>query len=61
MQIDVARSDMFPGEEPAALLRFSPVHGIVTGDELQSDEYKVLNVYRGFVIKLMGRQSTHRL
>ena len=45
---------MFPGEEPAAIIRISPVHGIVKIDEILSDEYKAFNIYRGFAIKPTG-------
>ena len=51
LRTDVATADMFPGEEPAALLRVSPVHGLLKTDDLLHDEYKVLNIYRGFTIK----------
>ena len=51
LRTDVATADMFPGEEPAAILRCSPVHGVLKTDEIQPDEYKAFNIYRGFIIK----------
>ena len=44
---------MFPGQDPGVILRHSAVHGLVTGD-WQPEEYKVLNIYRGFAIKPAG-------
>ena len=54
LRTDVSTADMFPGEEPAAIIRISPVHGIVKIDEILSDEYKAFNIYRGFAIKPTG-------
>ena len=54
LRTDVATADMFPGEEPASILRCSPVHGILKSDETQPDEFKVFNIYRGFTIKPTG-------
>ena len=43
LRTDVATADMFPGEEPAALLRVSPVHGLLKASTYSlHDEYKVL-------------------
>ena len=53
LRTDVAKSDMFPGQDPGVILRHSAVHGLVTGD-WQPEEYKVLNIYRGFAIKPAG-------
>ena len=54
LRTDVHRTEFRPGEEPGAILRFSRVHGIVRGEERHSDEYQLLNVYRGFSIKPIG-------
>ncbi len=54
LRTDVATADMFPGEEPASIIRCSPVHGILRTDEIQPDEYKAFNIYRGFTIKPTG-------
>ena len=51
LRTDIAAADMFPGAEPGAILRVSPVHGVLKGEESQPDEFKVLNIYRGFIIK----------
>ena len=54
LRTDVSTNDMFPGEEPASIIRCSPVHGILKTDEIQPDEFKALNIYRGFTIKPTG-------
>ena len=54
MRTDVSTADMFPGEEPAAIIRCSPVHGILKTDEIQPDEYRAFNIYRGFIVKPTG-------
>jgi hypothetical protein len=54
LRTDVAKSDMFPGEEPGRILRHSPVHGLLTDGDWQPEEYRVLNIYRGFSIKPVG-------
>jgi hypothetical protein len=52
LRTDVAKSDMFPGSEPGAILRHSPVHGVMSDAlDWQPEEYRVLNIYRGFAIK----------
>ena len=51
LRTDVKRREFFPGNEPGAILRFSPLHGIVTGDNRYGDEYRTLNVFPGFKIK----------
>jgi hypothetical protein len=54
LRTDVAVSDMYPGAEPGAILRCSPVYGLLKDEEAQPDEYKLLNIYRGFAIKPIG-------
>ena len=51
LRTDVATSDLFPDAEPASILRYSPVYGLLKEDDTQQDEFKVLNIYRGFTIK----------
>ncbi len=51
LRADVKRNDFYPGHEPGAVLRFSPLHGLLTGEDQHPDEYKLLNTFPGFVIK----------
>ena len=51
LRTDVKRREFFPGNEPGAILRYSPLHGIVNGEDRYGDEYKTLNVFPGFKIK----------
>ena len=52
LRSDVSTSDMFPGSEPGAILRHSAVHGVLPDTlDWQPEEYRVLNIYRGFAIK----------
>jgi hypothetical protein len=51
MRVDVQRSDFFPGSPPGAILRYSPVYGVLGPEEQRPDEYKVFNTYPGFLIK----------
>jgi hypothetical protein len=54
LRADVQRCDFYPGQEPAAVLRYSPVHGLVSGDDRHPDEYQMLNTFPGFTIKPIG-------
>jgi Family of unknown function (DUF5906) len=51
LRTDAQRRDFFPGEEPAALLRFSRVHGLLGPEDRKSDDYTVFNTFPGFAIK----------
>ena len=51
LRTDVATSDLFPDAEPASILRYSPVYGMLKEDDAHQDEFKILNIYRGFIIK----------
>jgi hypothetical protein len=51
LRTDVLRQEFLPGSEPGAILRFSPVYGLVSDDERRADEYVVLNNFGGFHIK----------
>ena len=53
LRTGIQRVEFYPGYEPAAILRFSRVHGLVQGDQ-RADEYPLVNVYRGFSIKPIG-------
>lgn len=49
---DIKRCEFFPGHEPGSILRFSPVHGVLTnGADRMADEYRTLNIFPGFKIK----------
>ena len=39
LRTDVKRREFFPGSEPGAIIRFSPLHGIVMGENRYGDEY----------------------
>ena len=51
LRTDVKRREFFPGHEPGAILRFSPLHGIVGVEDRYADEYPTLNIFPGFKIK----------
>ena len=52
LRVDVKQQEFFPGHEPGAILRFSPLHRIMDKDrDRQPDEYFVLNTFPGFKVK----------
>ncbi len=51
LRTDVQKCDTFPGCEPGAIVRLSPVYGVVRSDVRQPDEYRALNTYPGLLIK----------
>jgi hypothetical protein len=51
LRTDVQHREFRPGYEPGALLRYSPVHGLLNGEDRHPDEYPVLNTFPGFVIR----------
>src|SRR5579864_8881932 len=51
LRTDVQHREFRPGYEPGAILRYSPVHGLLRNEERHPDEYRVLNTFPGFVIK----------
>jgi hypothetical protein len=51
LRTDVQTHDLYPGEREGAVLRYSPVHGLLKGEDTHPDEYRILNTYRGFTIK----------
>jgi hypothetical protein len=66
LRTDVQHREFRPGYEPGSILRYSPVYGLLNGEDKHPDEYRVLNVFPGFVIKpvatidaaIMGRAVT---
>jgi hypothetical protein len=65
LRTDVQHREFRPGYEPGAILRHSPVHGLLNG-EREADEYRLLNTFPGFFVKpiavvdktIMGRVVT---
>ena len=51
LRTDVHRRDFFPGATPGGVLRFSPVYGLLGGEDRHPDEYRMLNTFPGFSIK----------
>ena len=51
LRTDVVKRDFYPGHEPGSILRFSPLHGLLKGEDQHPDEYKILNTFPGFIIK----------
>ena len=51
LRVDVKSQTFYPGHEPAAVLRVSPVHGVLNGEDKHPDEYQALNIFPGFKIK----------
>jgi hypothetical protein len=51
LRTDVQHREFRPGEEPGAIMRRSPVHGLVKGEDQHADEYLVLNTFPGFFIR----------
>lgn len=51
LRADVQHREFRPGEEPGAIMRRSPVHGLVKSEDRHADEYLVLNTFPGFFIR----------
>lgn len=51
LRTDVQHREFRPGFEPGAILRFSPVHGLLNGEDRHPDEFRLLNTFPGFTIK----------
>ena len=52
LRVDVKQQEFFPGHEPGAILRFSPLHRIMGKDQdRQPDEYFLFNTFPGFKVK----------
>ena len=52
LRVDVKHQEFRPAREPGAILRFSPLHGILEKDQdRQSDEYFLFNTFPGFKVK----------
>ena len=51
LRTDVHRRDFFPGAIPGSVLRFSPVYGLLNGEDRYPDEYRLLNTFPGLSIK----------
>jgi hypothetical protein len=66
LRTDVQHREFRPGHKPGAILRFSPVHGLLNGEDQHPDEFKLLNTFPGFTIKpiavvdqwVMGRATS---
>jgi hypothetical protein len=57
LRTDVELHEFRPGQEPAAILRYSRARGLVTGDDRYADEFKILNTFPGFSIKPIGTKD----
>jgi hypothetical protein len=51
LRTDVQHREFRPGYEPGAILRYSPVHGLLNGEDRYPDEFPILNTFPGFVVK----------
>ena len=51
LRVDVEGQEFYPGEEPGALIRMSRVHGLLNGEDVLADEYRMMNTFTGFSIK----------
>jgi Family of unknown function (DUF5906) len=51
LRTDVHHRDFRPQHKPGAILRYSPVHGLLNGEDQHPDEYRMLNTFPGFAIK----------
>ena len=54
LRTDVQHREFRPGHRPGTILRYSPVHGLLNGEDRHPDEYKLLNTFPGFTIKPIG-------